>query len=446
MTDRLSASGRWGLRARLVAAVAVGGLIALGGLLIAFNLVLAAQLNGDANDLARARAAAQISALRVSGGRIELPEAADARTADSRVWVFAGGRALEAPAAPAVVDRTARRLAPLAPRYSDVAGTETRLYAAPVGQGRPIGAVVVAVDLGAYAQTRRTALIASALLAAVVLALAVAATRWLIGRALAPVATMTRQASQWSEHDLGRRFAPGPRRDEIALLAQTLNGLLERLGASLRHEQRLSSEISHELRTPLASLIAEAQSARRHGGDDETLARILRSAQQLRATLDTLMSAARAQFTPGADRADALACARAAVDAARGSVRAEVSVTVAGGRPPTSVAANAGLVERILAPLIENAMRHAETSVLVTVSREDDAVCVTVADDGPGVAAVDRAEIFAPGYRSTLTRPAEGAGLGLALCRRLAASAGGDVRLEASEAGARFSVRLPSAA
>ena len=135
------------------------------------------------------------------------------------------------------------------------------------------------------------------LLAACVLLLVLIAARWLIGRALEPVATMTRQASEWSEHDLDRRFSPGEARDELAQLATTLNGLLERLGASLRHEQRLSAEISHELRTPLANVIAEAQFAQRHGGDDETLTRILERSQELRSTLDALMAAARAEFS-----------------------------------------------------------------------------------------------------------------------------------------------------
>src|SRR5262249_9526516 len=136
---------------------------------------------------------------------------------------------------------------------------------------------------------------------------------WLIGRALEPVATMTRQASQWSEQDLDRRFNPGEAQDEIAQLATTLNDLLERLGASLRHEQRLSAEISHALRTPLASVIAEAQFAQRHGVEDDTLARILERSQELRRTLDALMAAARAEYAPRIVRADAVACARAAV-------------------------------------------------------------------------------------------------------------------------------------
>jgi signal transduction histidine kinase len=141
------------------------------------------------------------------------------------------------------------------------------------------------------------------ILAGCIALLVLVAARWLIGRALEPVATMTRQASLWSEHDLDRRFSPGDAQDEIAQLATTLNGLLERLGASLRHEQRLSAEISHELRTPLAGVIAEAQFAQRHGVEDQTLTRILERSQELRRTLDALMAAARAGYSPRVARA-----------------------------------------------------------------------------------------------------------------------------------------------
>ncbi|MGZ4325409.1 MAG: ATP-binding protein [Solirubrobacteraceae bacterium] len=443
------------LRARLLGSVAIGAVLALGGLVLAFNLIHASRLDGEANSLARAQAAAEISALQVRGGRIRLPDAADARNPDSEVWVFQGGTALERPRTSPENDRGAARLAPRAPRFLDIGATETRLYAVPVARTRPTGVVVVGVNLGAYEETRHTALLASVILAGCIGLLVLIAARWLISRALEPVATMTRLASEWSEHDLDRRFSPGEAGDEIAQLATTLNGLLERLSASLRHEQRLSAEISHELRTPLASVIAEAQFAQRHGFEDQTLTGILERSQELRRTLDALMAAARAEFSPRIARADGLACARAAVQAA--GARPELTVSVAGPPgEPALVAVEPELVQRILAPLLENALRHAASSVVVGVQREDDAVIFTVQDDGPGVAPDERDAIFAPGPgkgRSATAGAtvheaavaASGAGLGLALCRRLARSAGGEVRLEPGDGGARFTVRLPGA-
>ena len=441
---------RTSLGTRLLGTVVVGMVIAIGGLVLAFNFVLHSRLETEANDLARARAAAQVSALTITGGRIRLPEASDARTPDLEAWVFQNGLVLERPRTPSANDAAAAQLARAAPRFADVAGTETRLYAASVGQGRRVGAVVVGVNLGAYEQTRHTALIASAILGAAILLLVVIAARWLIERALHPVAAMTRQASRWSEHDLEGRFVPGEAKDEIALLANTLNGLLERLSTSLRHEQRLSAEISHELRTPLTNVIAEVQLAQRYGVQDQTLERILNGARELSQTLDTLMSAARAEYSPRSARADAVACAEAALDAARG-LRPPEEVTLSLEHSGAAwVGVEAQLVERILAPLVENAIRHARSTVVIRVQREDDAVRLSVEDDGPGVPVDEREAIFTPGHRGP-TRSAgtvlttSGAGLGLALCRRLTTSAGGEVRLEPGGGGARFTVRLPAA-
>ena len=70
---------------------------------------------------------------------------------------------------------------------------------------------------------------------------------------------MTEHAASWSEHDLDRRFDLGEPYDELTQLAATLDRLLERISASLRHEQRFTAEISHELRTPLARISGEAE-------------------------------------------------------------------------------------------------------------------------------------------------------------------------------------------
>ena len=71
-----------------------------------------------------------------------------------------------------------------------------------------------------------------------------------------------------SEH-LGGRFEQGAPRDELTALAATLDGLLGRIEAALRHEQRFSAEMAHELRTPLAGVRAEAELALSHARSDD---------------------------------------------------------------------------------------------------------------------------------------------------------------------------------
>jgi len=445
-----------GLRGRLLL-FALGAIaVVLAAVTVAFNLVLADRLNSDANSLAQARASAEVASLRISGGRVSLPEAPDDLSPDTQIWVFQGIHAIEQPRATPANNAAAAVVAQHAPGVRDVASTKARLYSLPVVQDRRrLGAVVAGVPLAPYEQTRRTALVASAVLALTVLIAFGVGARWLIDIALRPVAQMTRQASEWSERDLDRRFALGPARDELTQLGETLDGLLERLAVSLRHEQRLSAEISHELRTPLANIVAEAQYALRHGhpsGEEKsTLEHILQSARQLGRTLDTVMAAARAQLDPHHATSDAAGCAHAAIEAAITHERSrELQIAVDAPRDPIRVAVERDLVERILAPLVENAARHARHSFQIAVERDGDEVRFTVEDDGPGVPSDQREAIFAPGRRgesstAATTIAVPGVGLGLALCRRLARTAGGDVQAQPSGTGARFIVRLPGA-
>jgi signal transduction histidine kinase len=97
--------------------------------------------------------------------------------------------------------------------------------------------------------------------AGLVILLVGGATWWLLGASLRPVVRMTRQAAAWSEQDLDHRFALGPPHDEPTELAATLDGLLDRLAASLRRERRFSAELLHELRTPLFHVLAETELA-----------------------------------------------------------------------------------------------------------------------------------------------------------------------------------------
>jgi two-component system OmpR family sensor kinase len=264
--NETDAMGHPGLRGRLLLSVLGAIAAVLAALTLAFNLVLADRLNHDADGVAQARASAEVASLQVSEGSIVLSEAPDELSPDSQVWVFQRGQALEQPRTTRANNTAAARLARRAPAIEDVSSTDTRLYALPVVQaGRRLGVVIAGVSLTPYAQTRSTALVASLILVLVVLVAFGLAARWLIDKALHPVSWMTRQAADWSDHDLDRRFAMGPARDELTQLACTLDELLDRLAASLRHEQRLSAEISHELRTPLSNIIAEAQFALRHG-------------------------------------------------------------------------------------------------------------------------------------------------------------------------------------
>jgi signal transduction histidine kinase len=428
--------------------------LVLAGLTAAFNLVLSERLDNDAKSVAMARASAELAALKVAGSRVTLAETSDAGALDSPIWVFERKRALERPRESAANQRAAAALAGGPRRFYDVPSTDTRLYALPIVQRtRRIGTVVSAISLRAYAQTRHTALVASIVLAALALVAIAVAANWLISRALRPVAQMTRQAGEWSDHDPGRRFSLGEPHDELTQLASTLDGLLDRLAASLRHEQRLTAELSHELRTPLAHITAEAQYALHHVQDTDEYRgyeQILESAARMSRTLETIIAAARAQLDPRRATCDATAVAHSAAETC-GPVARDHGINVEVSGPPVHprVAAEPDLVERILAPLLENACRFARETVRIEVERYDAGIRYVVDDDGPGVHAAALQTIFEPGYsderRGATSVATRGAGLGLSLARRLARAAGGDVTAADSDSGGRFIVCLPSA-
>jgi two-component system OmpR family sensor kinase len=442
-----------GLRRRLLLSVLAAVTIALIVLITGFNLVLHARLRHEADSALFARSSAELAALRVDGGRLTVPEVHDAAALDGQAWVFSGRSTLEHPRAPSANDRAAALLATGGRRSIDVAPTHTRLYAVPIViGGRRLGAVVAAVSLRPYERTEETALIASIVLGFTVLAIVGVAARLLIAGALRPVARMTAQAAEWSDADLGRRFHMGPPRDELTQLATTLDGLLDRIARSLRHEQRFSAELSHELRTPLANVIAEAQLALRHARTTEEYRagyeQVLASSQQMHRTLDTLVAAARVESDLARGTGDAAAAARMAADGCA-SVAAErgVEVDVRPPREPVLVGVDADITERVLAPLIENGCRYGEHSVTVTIARRDGVATFTVEDDGPGVPPAAHEAIFEPGRRGSPDAAGhrDGAGLGLALARRLARAAGGEVQSEPSPSGGRFTAHLPAA-
>jgi signal transduction histidine kinase len=442
---------RSGLRSSLTLTAVVGAAIALAVLIAAFNLVLDARLREDGDNLLRERAAAVLRGLGSTGGRLVVIEAPDQGAADTQTWIFAAGRAVEQPTGVDTRNQAAAEsLSGLSGGFATVSSTSTRMEAVPVTQGsHRLGTVVIAYSLAPYRSTARSALVGSLILGALTLASIAALARWLVHRALRPVAKLTSEAAAWGEHDLSRRFFPGDPHDELTTLASVFDGLLYRLGQSLRRERDLTAEVSHELRTPLAKILAEAELAGRGPRTPEeyraTLELIGSYAKDLQRVLETLLASARAA-SPG-ERAfsDAEEVARRALAPLGEGLAGEGKTVLLTAPRPVRLAVHADLAERILSPLLENAARFARERITVQISSADGTATIEIRDDGPGVQAGDSERIFQPGFRGDAAAEEHpGAGLGLALVRRLARTAGGDVEARSSAEGGDFAVRLPA--
>ena len=439
------------VRTRLLLIVIVTLTLALGAATIGFNLLLARSVSSDANAFLRQRAQAELADVRVENGRITAAGNADP-LGTSRVWIFSGTRAVERPRdVHPLTEGAAQSLAGGPRRFLDVEHRDTRLYAVPIlGHGRRVGTLVTGISLDPYDHTRTDALAASLVLVVALLAFTGAAVWWLLRSALRPVAQMTQQAAAWSENDLDRRFDLGDPHDELTRLAATLDGLLDRLGASLRHERRFSAEVSHELRTPLAKVMAEAELALRRERTApeyrESLEIVLRNAQQIERIVETLVTAAQRESQPqGVSSAQEVAEAVVAAYA-DDAESLGVALELVGLHDGVRLGVDRDLAERILHPVVENALRYGRSEVQVTVARDGSTVLFAVDDDGPGVGEDEREAIFEPAVRGRAGRSSNGAGagLGLALSRRLARAASGEVEARAGAPG-RFVVRLPAA-
>jgi signal transduction histidine kinase len=440
------------VRGRLLTVVLAALVIALAVAIYGFNRVFTSTSERNANELVRSRAVSALAAVEFKHGHIRVLEPRTDVQIDTQVWIFDGQRAVEAPRARPAVAAAARSLASGPPRYLDVASADTRLYSLPiVFGGVRRGTAVAATSLAPYEQTERTALIDSLVLAVVLLLVVGAAVWWLLAAAFRPVVRMTEQAEVWSERELDRRFNLGPPHDEVTRLGSTLDGLLDRLAASLRHERRFSAELSHELRTPLARIMAEAELAlRRERTPNEyrsSLEDVRRNAGQVSRIVDTLVAAFRHEASPATGTSDAYTVASEVLEHC-GPLAAErnIVVEIDAPRGPLRIGVDGDLAERILEPVVENAIRYGHSRVNIVLSRSESRVLFLIEDDGAGVLPDEREGIFEPGARGSAGNgDREGAGLGLALARRLARSASGDVEAVARESGALFTVRLPAA-
>ena len=438
------------VRSRLLAIVLVALALSLTAVTLIFNVLFARTTQRDADALVRTRAASELSFVAKHDQRLRLLP--NRTVGDSFVWLFDGKSLVSGPTGPA---RTAARALARDPehQFADLESLDLRFYRAPVFlDGSRRGTLVTAVSIAPYETTLKIALIASVVLAAIMLLVVGTIVYFLLRSALQPVARMTTQAAAWSERDLHRRFDLGEPHDELTLLAATLDGLLDRLGNSIRREQRFSAELSHELRTPLAKIVTETELALRRERDPASyraaLAVVLRNAHQVSRILDGLLAAARHEAQPHTAQTDAWHVAEKAIDAvAPTAVERDLELT--GSRPTTdlTLSINADLAERVLQPVLENACRYAGSSIRVSAYRDGSAVAYLIEDDGPGVAEAELETIFEPGTRglaAQTTNGHAGAGLGLALARRLARTASGDVRALA-ERGGCFIVTLPAA-
>ncbi|MFB8179557.1 sensor histidine kinase [Streptomyces sp. NPDC055966] len=414
-----------GFRKRVVALTVLIATAVVAILVVVSHVLLSRVTDADARDLARTRAEAVGANVTTVGGRVVLTENRS-EALDEVAWVYADGRLIDGNVPAGMVERVEALAG--ARRSQTAAVGDYLLYARKVPVHGHHVMVIVRVDLTPYETSERRSLTLSLILGGLAVLLAGGVAHLVVRRALRVVHEMAALADDWSHHEPGRRFDLGVPRDEFGELGRTLDHLLERVDNALADERRLTDEIAHELRTPLTVLRAEAQLAQL-SGEPVAPEAVLSEVDRLDAAIRTILRAARARTDEGT-RCDLRSAARQAI--AGRAVEVAFSAKV-------EVAVAADVAVSLLSPLLENGLRHARSRVWITARIQGEAIVVDVLDDGPGFDPAEVDRVFEAGVTG-----GDGYGLGLPVVRRIAASAGVEVRAIADGRG-HVEVTLPAA-
>ncbi|MFI1149084.1 sensor histidine kinase [Streptomyces sp. NPDC020817] len=450
-------------RAALAAALAMAAVLGAGGLWL-YTLLRANLLDNTTGrtELAARKVAAQLDGHAFPGGRLPAPESGvdlvlvrDARgrtvasTGDLGDSPDLGGLRPPAPGARGASGASGEdsRSAVLPPARP---GAERRaVVAVEAPGGHEVYAVTVLGDVDDATRAIALGLLAGA---PPLIGFAAALAWWVTGHALRPVTAIRTGLAAVTSSELDRRVPDPGGADEIAQLARTVNDTLDRLERSDARQRQFTADASHELRNPLAAVRSRLEVALAQGRPDRaSVAAALADTERLQRIAADLLLLARLDGGPAPRTEPVDLALLAAEDLAR---RPDPRVPVRlDARAPVPAAGEPARLERALANLVDNALRHARTQVVVRAATEPARpgggawAVLEVEDDGPGIPAADRDRVFERFVRldPDRGRAGGGTGLGLAIVREIARAHGGEARALPSRAGGgvRLVLRVP---
>ncbi|MEQ6916438.1 ATP-binding protein [Halomonas aquatica] len=242
--------------------------------------------------------------------------------------------------------------------------------------------------------------------------------------------------------------------DFLGRLGMAFNGMATQVQSLLRGQQDMIRAVSHELRTPVARIRFAVQMVE-DMTDDPAIHRQLQGVDGDITELDELIDEILTYARLGSDAAngvelqtslvDCRAMARRVIEALS-QLHGDIHIELVEG-PEVEVQAEPRYLQRALQNLVANACRHARSRVVIRLHGEPRLVRIDVEDDGPGIPASARTEVFKPFARldDSRTRRSGGYGLGLSIVQKVMIWHGGSVMLDASAmlGGARFTLLLP---
>ena len=338
-------------------------------------------------------------------------------------------------------------------RYALSAAFDAYLQQIPAGanaMGRPrMGRMMLGQAEQAFIATVDQSVVLGAIIA---VALSVVAA-YLIARLLTrPIRDLESAALRLAEGDFTSRVdIVGP--EEVQALGDAFNHMADSLHEAEELRQRLVADVAHELRNPIAAARAQAEGMAEGvlSADEPRLASLVDDMEHLSALVDDLqvLSVAEAgQLSYDMVEMDLSDLARREIDRALPSLRADVSLVGEGLASPAGVRGDERRLSEVLRNLIANASRHtASGTIKIVLAREASEWRLSVIDTGEGVPPEDLPYIFERFYRADAARAEHtgGAGLGLAISRRIVHDHGGEVFASSTPGGgATVGFVLPS--
>jgi signal transduction histidine kinase len=270
-----------------------------------------------------------------------------------------------------------------------------------------------------------------------------------VGRALSPVERMRAEVEEIEATSLDRRISAPSTDNEIDRLARTLNGLLDRLEGALQRERRFAADASHELRSPLAAARTQLEVGLAYPDRTdwtETAIDVLIEIERLDVLARDLLRFARSDA--GEHRRNDPIDLGELVRAQLATLpTTDTPVEYNGASTALPVLGDRDLLVRVIRNLLANAQRHASTRIWITDEATAQSITVRVSNDGAPIPVDQYEHIFEPFARLDDARGYDdgGAGLGLAIARRIAEDHGGTLTAESVSDGATFTLRMPRA-
>lgn len=274
----------------------------------------------------------------------------------------------------------------------------------------------------------------------------------LLTRMMKPLDGITRTADRIRQGHFDERIDVAAADSELIGMAETLNGMLDRLEAVRVNQSRFNADVAHQVLNPVHGILLQTDVAMQRPRSAEELSQTVASVRELatgiRSLCESLLAFSRSQaLEPEALKPVDL---DPIIDAAIEQVSplaADRGVTITCDVAPTVVNGQPELLQQVFVNLLANAIAHSPASGTVSIDtgRRDGEACVMVVDHGSGISPAEAAHLFERFFHGE--RHGDGGhGLGLAICQSIMHGHGGEVAYRPTPGGgATFEVRWPRA-